>query len=68
LYKYTQALLLCISNFYSYFAFFEDKGKKWMVVVVCENRKIIFKNKKTWYFNEIWSKIKNLMLMFWKLV
>ena len=29
-----------------FFPFLEDKGREWMIVVVCEDREIIFKDKK----------------------
>ena len=45
--------------FYYSFTYPEDKGKKWMVVVVCEERETIKKNLK--YFNEMCCKINNLI-------
>ena len=33
--------------------YLEDKEKEWMIVIVYEEREIIKKIKKIWYFNEM---------------
>ena len=38
--------------------YLKNKERDWMMIVVCEEKKII---KKNWYFNEIKLKIYNLI-------
>ena len=45
--------------------YLDNKGREWMIVVRCEERKLIKKKKYIyiyiWYFNEIYCKIDNLI-------
>ena len=44
------ALFILHLVFYLYFFMYpEDKGRKWMIIIVCEEREIIKKNKKKNY-------------------
>ena len=39
--------------------FLEGKGREWIMIIGCEEREIIKKIEKNWYFNEIEYKIDN---------
>ena len=54
LHAYTSTINFAF-NFYSFFflTHFEDEGKEWMVVVVCEEKETTKKIKKNLYFSKM---------------
>ena len=38
---------------YSFFMYFDDEGRAWILTIVCKEKKIIKKIKNIWYFNKI---------------